>query len=183
MNADGPKAPLGREAFRALFQAQGERLFRMLYRLTGDAADAEDLLQETFLAVWRKRELFEARGALEGFVRRTAMRQFLNFQAARSRRAALAPPPAVDCTPEEPEEDLARSDSLSFLAARVRAAVERLPDGARETFVLFRYEGLTCAEIADATGAPLKTVETRLRRATHLLAERLSPYRDEVPSV
>lgn len=182
LTEDGSHPFLDRTAFRQLFHAQRELLFRMLYRLTRDVADAEDLLQETFLAVWRKRASFEGRGAPEGYLRRTAMRQFLNLREARARRAALGVPEANEPMLEAPDERVAHDEALSYLVARVHAAVERLPDGAREAFVLFRYEGLTCAEIADATGAPVKTVETRLRRATQLLAERLSPYRDEVPS-
>lgn len=171
---DGP-------ALRALFGTQRERLFRMLYRLTGDAAEAEDLLQDTFLAVWRKRERFEGRGAPEGFLRRTAMRLFLNARRARERRADLAPSPTSERAFPAPEEELERRDALDFLAARVREALDSLPDGPRETFLLFRYEGLTCAEIADAIGAPVKTVETRLRRATQLLAAKLARYRDRLP--
>lgn len=172
---------LTRPALHALFGSQRDRLFRLLYRLTGDAADAEDLLQETFLAVWRKREHFEGRGAPEGYLRRTAVRLCLNLHKRRERRAALAPADPSESLATPPDRELERSDALAFLAARVREALDELPEGPREAFLLFRYEGLSCAEIAEATGAPRKTVETRLRRATQLLAEKLSPYRDQLP--
>jgi RNA polymerase sigma-70 factor (ECF subfamily) len=173
---------LDRPAFRQLFQSQRERIFRLLFRLTGDAAQAEDLLQDTFLAVWRKRAQFEGRGAPEGYLRRTAVRLFLNHRETRSRRAARPPESAVEREVRAPDECVERAESLAFLAERVREALERLPEAARQTFVLHRYEGWTCAEIAAATGIPVKTVETRLRRATLLLAERLSAYRDLVPA-
>ena len=60
-------------------------------------------------------------------------------------------------------------------------AVDGLPDGPREAFVLFRFECMTCAEIAATTDAPVKTVETRLRRATELLAARVGKYRKDLP--
>ncbi len=159
----------------------------MLYRLSGNASDAEDLLQETFLVVWRKRDSFEGRGAPEGFLRKTAVRQFLSQDRTRRRRAdRLRPQPAFDLEAgigDDPaESDYERRDALDFLAARVREAVDALPEGQRETFLLFRYEELSCVQIAEATGAPLKTVETRLWRATRELARRLGPLRVHLPA-
>ena len=99
------------------------------------------------------------------------------------RRAALAPKAAPDAEmPDEADPVLETSESAGFLLQRVRDELGRLPDGAREAFVLFRYEGLTCAEISALTGAPLKTVESRVARATRQLAERLRPYRHLMPS-
>jgi RNA polymerase sigma-70 factor (ECF subfamily) len=165
-----------RPEFRALFLEQRDPLFRFLVRLTRNASDAEDLLQETFLTVWRKRELFEGRGSAAGFLRRTAYRLFLNQAELLARRAALAPTKngddGEDGTPE-PE----RAETIGFLVRRVQAALDELPEPTRTAFVLFRYEGLSCSEVAETQGAPLKTVETRIARATQLLAEKLRAYR------
>jgi RNA polymerase sigma-70 factor (ECF subfamily) len=60
---------------------------------------------------------------------------------------------------------------------RVRAALDELPEPTRTAFVLFRYEGLSCAEVAETQGVPQKTVETRIARAAELLADKLRPYR------
>lgn len=165
-----------------LFVSHRDGLFRFLYRLTGDAADAEDLLQDTFLTVWRKREQYQARGSALGYLRRTAFRLFLNTRATRARRAPT--PQTAGGEPEverPPDDSLEREEALRFLAERVGEALAHLPEAAREVFVLFRYEGLSCPEIAELTGTPVKTVETRLRRATLLLAEKLRPYRDHLP--
>jgi RNA polymerase sigma-70 factor (ECF subfamily) len=167
--------------FRELFERERDVLFRFLYRLTRNASDADDLLQETFLTVWRKREQFDGRGAIQGWLKRTAFRTYLNARTRLERRAALAPE-ATNGKLETPESELERRDSVEFLVGRVHDAIRELPDGARETFVLFRCEGLTCAEIAEVTETPLKTVETRLSRATRLLAERLRPYKGSVPT-
>ena len=175
---------LTRRTLRALFLDQRDRLFRYLYRLTGDAGEAEDLLQDTFLTVWRKRDQFEGRGSPEGYLRKTAYRLFLNRRQVRARRPGSEAMEVDELVPEGPLEtaELERREALEFLTARVREALETLPDGAREAFLLFRYEGFTCREIAEATGVNLKTVETRVRRATELLAERLRPYRDHLPA-
>jgi RNA polymerase sigma-70 factor (ECF subfamily) len=183
---------LDKSEFRELFEREREPIFRFLYRLTRNATDADDLLQETFLVIWRKREQFRGTGSVEGWLRRTAFRAYLNAREKSVRRDSLAP-----CKHElrdsEPcdagrnrcassEASLEHRESVEYLVARVREAVDQLPDGAREAFVLFRCEGLSCAQIAEATDVPLKTVETRIARATQLLAIRLRPYRSSVPS-
>jgi RNA polymerase sigma-70 factor (ECF subfamily) len=167
-----------RPEFRVLFEEQRDPLFRFLLRLTRNAADAEDLLQETFLTAWRKRALYDGRGSAEGFLRSTAYRLFLNQHELRRRRDALAPRAPDGGEPaHEPGREREREETLGFLAQRVRAALEELPEPTRTAFVLFRYEGLSCAEVAEAQGAPLKTTETRIARATQLLAEKLKAYR------
>jgi RNA polymerase sigma-70 factor (ECF subfamily) len=176
---------LERPEFRALFLEQRDPLFRFLLRLTRDPSDAEDLLQESFLTVWRKRALFEGRGSAAGFLRRTAYRLFLNHSEIRSRRRALAPgvrggfedaaaEVAVESSALEVRE---RDETIAFLVQRVHEALDALPEPTRTAFVLFRHEGLTCAEVAELQDAPLKTVETRIARATELLAEKLRAYR------
>lgn len=173
---------LDRPDFRALFQTERDRTFRFLLRLTRNRADAEDLLQESFLTVWRKRDRFEGRGSPGGFLRRTAYRLYLNQRTKKERRAALAPRNGAPAVVPPADLRVQRQESVDFLLERVREALTGLPDSSRETFELFRFEGLSCAEIADLTDTPVKTVETRLRRATRALAERLEPYRDQLPA-
>lgn len=171
MNALGPAE------FRALFLQERDPLFRFLVRLTRNASDAEDLLQETFLVAWRKRALYDGRGSAAGFLRRTAYRLFLNQLELLTRRTDLAPPPGDESRGDGPGEEHERAETIGFLVHRVRRALDELPEPVRTAFVLFRYEGLSCAEVAEVQGAPIKTVETRLARATQLLAEKLRPYR------
>ena len=159
----------------------------MLLRLSGNAQDAEDLLQETFLVVWRKRGDFEGRGAPEGYLRTTAFRLFLNKRQAQGKRpsatgdleaAGERPDPGQVC----PGTDVARRDAVAFLIARVNACLAELPREVREAFVLFRHEGLSVREIAELTGSPPKTVETRVRRATLRLAEKMRPFHSLLPA-
>ena len=172
-----------------MFEEQREPLFRFLFRLTRNASDAEDLLQETFLAVWRKRGDFDGRGSAGGYLRRTGYRLFLNARERRLRRADLAPTTTstevceVAQERSAPHEETDRREVIGFLASRVREALDGLPDVVREAFVMFRYEGLTCAQIADITGAPVKTVETRVGRATQLLAQKLRPLEHHMTSL
>jgi len=178
-------AGLSRQEFRELFEREGSNVFRFLVRLTRNASDADDLLQETFLTVWRKRDQFEGRGAVEGWLKRTAFRTYLNARTLRQRRARLTPveaaPELADHVEAPVDTGAEQRDAMDFLSAKIRCAIDSLPEASREAFVLFRFDGLTCSEIARLTETPLKTVETRVSRATKFLADRLRPYRDNAP--
>ncbi len=167
------------DEFRRLFEEQRDTVFRFLYRLAGNRHDAEDLVQDTFVRLWRKRDQFRGDGSVEGYLRRIAYRTFLNARARLSR-----PPGArqenepVDGNPD-PSESASRSELKSFLLAHVRRAVEDLPPSWREPFVLFRYEGLKLREIADTLGITPKAAEIRVARALERVASRLRDLRAE----
>jgi RNA polymerase sigma-70 factor (ECF subfamily) len=133
--------------------------------------------------VWRKRGQFAGRGSVEGWLRKTAFRLYLNQRKKSLRRAALddARGASADGAVPAADRDVDDREAAAFLLRRIHEAVDELPDGPREAFVLFRFEGLTCVEIAEATEAPVKTVETRLRRATELLAAKVRRYRENLP--
>jgi RNA polymerase sigma-70 factor (ECF subfamily) len=174
---------LTRSQFQEIFRADRERIFRFLWRLTGDPHGAEDLLQETFVRFWRKQEQYRGEGSLAGYLGRIAFR---TWQNSRARLAVKRPPLPLDRAPEGsapgPEEQVDEEDARSFLVGKVREALDRLPENAREAFLLFRFEGLTVAQVAEVTGAPVKTVESRLRKATEVLAARLERHRDQFSS-
>jgi RNA polymerase sigma-70 factor (ECF subfamily) len=165
--------------FAPLFAESRDRLFRFALRLTRDPAEAEDLVQDSMLTAWRKRSLYDGRGSFGGFLRRTALRLFLNERVRQRRRGTLevegfAP---LRHAAEAAPDMLARQDALEYFVARTGEALQSLPPEQREAFMLFRFEGLTCAEIAERSGTPVKTVETRVRRATLALAEALREHR------
>jgi RNA polymerase sigma-70 factor (ECF subfamily) len=85
-------------------------------------------------------------------------------------------PPA---RPGATSDDVGARLDRDALLAHVRAAVDGLPAGWREPFVLFRYEGLTCAEVAELMALSPKAVELRLARALRAVADRV---RAVVPS-
>lgn len=167
-----------RDAFRRLFEAHREAVFRLLYRLAGDRHDAEDLLQETFARLWDRRGQFQGNGSLEGYLRRIAFRVYLNARP-RLRRVRAPLPLAAEPADDRagPAERASREDLQRFLLAHVRRVVDELPDSWREPFLLFRYEGLKCREIADVLGLTPKAVELRVTRALQRVAARLEDLR------
>jgi RNA polymerase sigma-70 factor (ECF subfamily) len=175
--ADGA-LPGDGDDFRQLFDEHRDTVFRFLYRLAGNRHDAEDLAQETFVRLWRKRDQFRGDGSVEGYLRRIAYRTFLNARArlSRPRGPHVEEHEPVDSSPD-PSESASRSELKSFLLAHVRRAVDGLPPSWREPFVLFRYEGLKLKQIADALGITPKAAEIRVARALERVAAELRDLR------
>lgn len=162
----------GREsAFLRLFDDHHLPLFRFAYRLTGSAADAEDIVQECFLGLLRPECGFDPA--------RTAMRTYL-FGAVRNqalkrlrRREETDPREAPDR--RTPEVELLRGE----IQEAVRRAIEKLPDTQREVLLLAHYEQLSLAEIAEITEIEVTAVKSRLQRARATLREILAVYAPE----
>jgi RNA polymerase sigma factor (sigma-70 family) len=167
-----------------LFEAERDRVFRLLYRLTGNAANADDLLQDTFLTAWRKWRQFDGRGSASGWLQSIAFRLFLNSCNRDIRRGRLAKQVRLVRDPREPgDSSVAQLDSqeaTQIMLARVRASLLRLPEGPREAFALVRLGGLSVSEVAVLARVPPKTVENRLRRATQLLADTLADLKGDL---
>jgi RNA polymerase sigma-70 factor (ECF subfamily) len=174
-----PRAGDGSDTSPDLRDEHRVDVYRFLLGLTRDHGEAEDLAQESLLQAWRKRHLYQQRGSFVGFLRRTAFHLWLNHVKKKGRRRKLAP---VDSAPESdlpssPGDPVARADALSFFVLRMTEALDELPPDQRDAFVDFHFEAMTCMEIAERTGTPVKTVETRVRRATLALAHRLRHHR------
>jgi RNA polymerase sigma-70 factor (sigma-E family) len=152
----------GREAFRAYVVGRSPALLRTAYLLTGNRADAEDLLQtalaKTYLAWDRIRE----REALDGYVRRV----MVNTQTSFWRRRR--PESLYDEVPESPGRD---STADSDLHQALWQALAGLPARQRAIVVLRYYEDLTEAETASALGVSVGTVKSTTSRALSKLRD------------
>ncbi|MCP3099420.1 sigma-70 family RNA polymerase sigma factor [Myxococcus sp. K15C18031901] len=162
-------------AMREVYARCGARAFAVTLRLLPSRADAEEVLQEAFLEVWRRARDFDpARGGLETWVTTIARTRAIDRlrslgTVSRLVEGAARQPPPVSATPTAPDE----AASLGQDRARVRVALRRLPAEQREVVELAYFEGLSQREIAERTGDPLGTVKTRARLALEKLADLL----------
>jgi RNA polymerase sigma-70 factor (ECF subfamily) len=152
-----------REAFEELFARYREPLYGFFRRRLEGSARAEDLAQETFLAVIRARERYEPRALVRTYLYGIA----LKLLAAERRKAGNMPPARV--VPEP------RQDDAADQALWIREALGRLDPSEREILMLREYERLSYAEIARLLRLPLNTVRSRLFRSRMALKERLEP--------
>lgn len=156
-----------RTAFEWLYRRFRPLVFRAAYRISGDAALAEDVVQETFLRVHAALPGWKPEAKLSTWIWRIAVNGALDERRRASRRAAV---PLPDLVAPERTHDPA-------LAERIRTAIESLPPRERAVFVLRHYEDLPLAEIAEVMGIALGTAKATLHHALGKLAERLKDLR------
>jgi RNA polymerase sigma-70 factor (ECF subfamily) len=153
-------------AFDELFQRYREPIYGFFRRRLNDAGRAEDLAQETFIAVLRGRERYEPRALVRTYLYAIALKQ---LAAERRRMTRSTAEPAVE----------AATSSDPDAALWVRQAVEKLDVDSREIVLLREYEQLSYAEIALLIRIPVNTVRSRLFRARmelkSLLVEQRKP--------
>ena len=154
-------------ALPELYRRYERRLFGLGIRLLGDAGLAEELVQETFLRVWRTADRFDpSRGTVTAFVLTIARRLAIDLW----RRPSSRPFRSAAETADGVEETIDRL----LLQLAVRDALDSLPPAHREVLELSYHGDLTQAEVASRLGIPLGTVKSRayhalraFRRAVH----------------
>lgn len=157
------------DAFRILYEGHVGRIYALCLRLAGDAARAEELVQDTFVRAWEKLPGFRGDSAFGTWLFRIAVNVALAERRSAGRREArtclipdLESLPGAGRTPDPGD----RMD--------LEQAIAGLPPGARAVFLLYDVEGYQHSEIAEMTGIAEGTSKTQLFRARRLLREALS---------
>ncbi len=158
---------LSQADFHRLVDQHGPALYRMAFRMIGDAHEAEDMVQEAFRSVWKSRQRYEPgrgdRAWLVSILRRRVIDRW---------RKRPPPKPLADEGPLE--ISVMGEDPLAGeFTDEVQAALDRLPDELRETLLTVVVGELTHQEAADLLGVPLGTVLSRVSRARARLREYL----------
>jgi RNA polymerase sigma-70 factor (ECF subfamily) len=171
-----------REAFRGIMKLGNQRLFRMARAITGDDAEAEDVVQEAYVRGFSALDTFRGEASIftwlgrivinEANGRRRKQRTMVGLdeiEIAQGKGAEVVMFPGGE-TSETPEADVARMQMRRLL----ESAIDELPPDFRIIFVMREVEGLSIAETSAATGVREETVKTRLHRARRLLRDALS---------
>jgi len=156
-------------AFHKLLDRHADRLFRLAFSLMGNAADAEDVVQETFSGAFRGSQGFEGRSSVG-----TWLTRILVTQAARFKRDRKKPMASLEMSGASPQVRSGESGVDSRLD--LKAALEKLSPEHKQVLVLREYEQMSYEEIAEVLGVPRGTVESRLHRARAELREKLKAY-------
>jgi RNA polymerase sigma-70 factor (ECF subfamily) len=167
-------------AFEAIVNRYQSRVFRLAWRLTANEGDAADVLQETFLQVYRKLASFRGDSRFGTWLYRIATNAALMQRRARSRRPAESLDGFMPCFDEngrhaatvtqlQAAASLEQQIDRRRLAEKALAALERLPEGYREAFVLRDLEELTTAEVGEVLGLEPAAVRQRVHRARMML--------------
>ncbi len=173
-------------AFGELVRRYDGRLVNFVYRTVGDRERAEDLVQETFVRVYRHLHRFDQSKKFSTWIYTIAGNLAKNELRNRSRNPLVLFQTIrknwdADHRPLEWEDSSYKPDDLyrkRHLRALVEQVVGELPEHHRIVFVLRELEGKTYEEIADITGCNLGTVKSRLNRARNNFARLIAPMLD-----
>lgn len=153
-------------AVQRLVQQHFQGVYRFAYRLSGSAADAEDLTQQTFLTACQKLEQLRLAERARAWLFTILRNEFLKRQRGPAMRFVDLDVHAETFEPQEfPDE---------FDEERLQQALDELPEPYRTPLLLFYFEELSYKEISDVLRTPVGTVMSRLSRAKQFLRERLA---------
>ena len=170
------------QAFRVLVERHSRPVFRLAFRMSGNEQDAEDVVQETFLRVFKQLQTFDGRAAFSTWLYRICANCALDLIRSRKSRNEQQQPYGGDETslhwldrvaaPGPSPERLTHSRQIAGL---LEPALKRLSDVERTAFVLRHYEGYDTSQIAEALGVGLSAAKHSVFRAVQKLRRALQP--------
>jgi len=156
-----------------LFRTYYASMCQTAYRILPDEHLVEDLVQDVFLEVWKKRKTLTIKTAVSSYLRTATRNKTLNYIRDQKIDFRVAPP----------KEDLKSKDTLAIqtlvaddLQQEIDTAIDSLPARCRLVFVLSRFEEMSYQEIADQLGISIKTVEHQIGKALRILRGALQQY-------
>ena len=165
-----------RQAFKILFDYYAPRLKSFYMAQNLSVEEAEELLQETFVMVWRKAAQFDvSKATVSTWIYTIARNKRIDYIRKNIRRAEDPVeflPDTVEDENDKPEEKVIQSD----LSYRISDMIDDLPIEQGEIIKLAYFKGMTHQEIAEKQGIPLGTVKSRLRLAIDRLKHAWAPY-------
>ena len=156
-------------ALSALFDRYGALVYSVALRVLKDATEAEDVMQEIFVQVWKNpRAYVSGKGSLAGWLAVVARNR--SIDVIRKRR----PSEPVEFFALPAPTNLAWETERDAMLGKIRGVMGSLPEEQRRPLELAFFEGLSHSEIAEKTGDPLGTVKTRIRIALATIRKALA---------
>jgi RNA polymerase sigma-70 factor (ECF subfamily) len=174
-----------REAFRALVERHSRYLFRVVYRMTGNTEDAQDVVQDTWLKAHAQLGRFEARANARTWLTRIAINCAIDHLRITRRREPAFDPATFEREPTESWNGAsdAEPDRLVLageIGARVDQTLLRMTTLERTAFMLRHIEGLSISEIGDALGLNTSATKHSIFRAVRKMRAALAPFKGGV---
>jgi RNA polymerase sigma-70 factor (ECF subfamily) len=175
-------------AFEQLLDRYEDKIFRLAYRFVRNETEAKEILQDTFLSIWRKLDTFKGDAQFSSWLYRVAANAALMRLRAQKRHPEVSTeelpidfldnyghlPAGGENWAKRPDEELQSEE----LRRHIQAAVDELPEIYRTVFLIRDVEGLSTEETAEVLQISIPTVKTRLHRARLALRETITKYFD-----
>jgi len=164
------------EAFRVLVDRHSRSIYRLAYRMTGKAEDAEDVVQEAFVRAYRQLSRFEARSNFATWLYRITFNCAVDYMRARPRREAAETQDRLEQM-SEPSPGPTMDDLVyaGEIGKRVQAALEELSEQERAAFLMRHYQGCSIEEISQALDLRTNAAKHSIFRAVRKMREALRP--------
>lgn len=160
------------QAIELLFRDYFPYICTVIYKFIPNSQVAEDLAQDIFFDLWKRKNRMEFTGSIKAYLRRSAINKSMNFLRDQKPDAFSESPENEIYTPIQIDPSLADHE----LQQQIDAAIDQLPERCRIIFVLSRFEDLTYKEIGQLLDIAPKTVENQIVKALRLLRQSLGPY-------
>lgn len=168
-------------AFKQVYDKYAGSLLAICMRYAGNRMDAEDILHNAFLKIFRSFDKFTfyGKGSLKAWLMRIAINESVEF--LRNRKTELASTVDIDAMDKEIEDDttdeMVDADTLfNIPKEKLMAFIGELPDGYRSVFNLYVFEGKSHKEIGQMLGITERTSSSQLARAKRLLRNKIMDY-------
>ncbi len=173
-----------RQAFEQLVKKTHDSVFRLLYRFVQNKDDAEDLIQEVYLEVYKSIQKFKGKSSINTWIYRIGVNKALNFlKKEKKHKGNLSIiQGGEDEDRQEIQVEADRSSEAGFklenreLSVVLNQAMNRLPERQRSAFILHNHEGQSYQDIADILNTSLSSVESLIFRARANLKKDLSEF-------
>lgn len=156
-----------RTAQHTMYKRYCDAMYNVCYRLMGNAPEAEDMLQESFMDVFRRLDSFRGESSLGAWIKRIVINHCLNQLKKRKVVFEEMAEKYVDRVWEDEDDD----DADDYEVKRVRDAIMTLPDGYRQVLTLYLIEGYDHSEIAGILGIQETGSKSQYSRARSRLRE------------
>ena len=152
-------------AFEELYKRHSSRLYSVAYRMTGSAADAEDLLQDIFLQIHRRLDSYRGEAALGTWLHRLAVNACLDFLRSKQGRRQKATDSLDEVDSVEPVAHASWRPDSALNRMDLERAVAQLPPSYRQAFLLHDVEGFEHHEISESLGIAVGTSKSLVHKA------------------
>lgn len=149
-------------SFKELYLQYAKAMFNTCLRIINNVADAEDIVQESFIDAFRNIDGFNYQSTFGAWIKRIVINKSINH--LRNKKLKLVDISQTNINEQDNEEGV-NEEEIQFKVSEIKAAVRRLPDGYRTVFTLSAFEGYDYEEISEILKISESTVRTQYHRA------------------
>lgn len=156
--------------YAGLYNLHAKEVYNSIYRIVNHTGEAEDILQESFIAAFEAISGFENTGGFRAWIKRIAINKSISWLRKRKIRLVELEPAGISIVDEEPIDE----KGFAFKVEEVKRAIDELPEGYRTIVQLYLFENIPQVEIAQMLGLANDTVRVQYHRAKQQILHNLT---------